>query len=273
MQLNFQSYGNGEPLIILHGLFGSLKNWDAISRKLAAHFRVLAVDQRNHGRSPHDSRMDYPTMAADVSELLDACQLPRAHVLGHSMGGKTAMTFALRYPQQCARLIVADIAPRAFPPHHAGILEALMGLDLDSLKTRKEIEEALAGAIPDLGLRRFLLMNLEQGVGGSFSWRMGLAEIHEAYESLGERVSGTLTSTGPALFLRGETSDYLLDDDLPQILSMFPQARLKTVRSAGHLLHVENPTEFLQAVADFLSDRPSAILRSPDSVRDPLLDS
>src|SRR5579859_1638969 len=161
MQLHFKSYGSGHPLIILHGLFGSLDNWHFHSSQLAGQFRVLAVDQRNHGHSPHSQQMDYTLMAEDLSELIDHEQLPRAHVLGHSMGGKTAMQFALKYPQKTARLMVIDMAPRAYSPRQAQILETLLSVDLTAFKTRSQLLEALAPKIPDLALRQFLLKNIE----------------------------------------------------------------------------------------------------------------
>ena len=169
MQLHFRSYGDGEPLIILHGLFGSLDNWHSMSVKLAAPFQVFAVDQRNHGASPHSPEMSYPIMADDLEEFLQSQGLARAYVMGHSMGGKTAMQFALRYPHRVERLVVVDIAPRVYSPLHARILEALLALDLASFKTRKQVEDALASAIPELGTRQFLLKNLTRGAEGHFA--------------------------------------------------------------------------------------------------------
>ncbi|MGH7970241.1 MAG: alpha/beta fold hydrolase, partial [Limisphaerales bacterium] len=177
MQLHYRTYGDGPPLIILHGLFGSLDNWHSISSKLAERFRVLAVDQRNHGRSPHSDQMSYEVMAADVSGLLEHEKIPCAHIMGHSMGGKTAMQMALLFPQQVESLIVVDIAPKIYPPIHHKIIEALGGLDLARFQSRKEMEEALAAAIPELSLRQFLLKNARRKADGSFEWQIGLDEI------------------------------------------------------------------------------------------------
>src|SRR5258708_1893067 len=160
MQLHSKVYGKDEPLIILHGLFGSSDNWHSICLKLAPCFQVFAVDQRNHGGSPHHSDMNYSLMASDLVEFMQMQRLSKASILGHSMGGKTAMQFALLFPEKIERLIVVDIAPRAYPPNHERILAALMALSVSRYDTRAQIEQALATAIPNLSLRQFLLKNL-----------------------------------------------------------------------------------------------------------------
>jgi esterase len=251
MILNFKSYGQGESLIILHGLFGSLDNWHTVSQELGEHLHVIAVDQRNHGRSPHSLDMDYRTMAEDVRALLAAQHLPWAHLLGHSMGGKTAMQFALLYPKLVHKLIVVDIAPRQYSPRHENVFAGLLPLDLKTFQTRVQLEEALAPSIPDLALRRFLLKNAERATEG-FRWRFGLCEIHRNYLRLGEAPSGPQPFTGLSLFVRGETSNYLLEDDLSSILPLFPLARLRTIPGAGHLVHTEKPEAFLRMVLEFL---------------------
>jgi esterase len=252
MLLNFKTYGQGEPLIILHGLFGSLDNWHSVSLKLGERFQVLAVDQRNHGRSPHSSEMDYRLMAEDVRELLEAQHLPRAHVLGHSMGGKTAMQLALLYPAQVQKLVVVDIAPRVYSPRHENVFTSLLPLNLAAFQTRHQIEQALEPSIPDLALRRFLLKNVERNPGGGFRWRFGLQEIYQNYGRLGEAPAGGQPFNGPTLFIRGETSDYLREQDLPQIRRFFSQPQLSTIPGAGHLPHTENPEVFTQSVMEFL---------------------
>jgi esterase len=250
--LHFREYGSGPPLIILHGLFGSLDNWESMSRRFAANFHVFAIDQRNHGLSPHTAEMNYPLMAADLFRFVGDHQLPSAHVLGHSMGGKTAMQFALCYPDAVEKLIIADIAPRAYPPYHTEILAAMRSLDLAALRTRKQAEDALTPMIRSLALRRFLLKNLRVDGGGALHWKLGLEEIEQNYHALGEAVAGQKPFTKPALFLRGENSDYIQDEDIQTINELFPNAEVRTVPGAGHWMHVEEPEGFFRIVHDFL---------------------
>ncbi len=253
MRLHFRSFGTtGDPLILLHGLFGSLENWHSVSLKLSEQFRVLAVDQRNHGHSPHSPEMNYSLMAQDLAELMEDQRLERAHVLGHSMGAKTAMQFALLHPEKVRKLIPVDLAPRAYSGRHERIFSALLALDLSAFATRQQIETALAPSIPDLALRRFLLKNVSRTQADGFEWKIGLPEIHANYPQLGAQLSLGRPFAGPVLFLRGEKSDYLGEQDLPLIRTLFPQARLQTIPEAGHLVHVENPQGFLRAVLDFL---------------------
>jgi esterase len=254
MQLHFQESGQGPPLLILHGLFGSLDNWAAIAKKLAEKFRVFAVDQRNHGQSPHVPEMDYRLMAADLADFMHARGLQHAALMGHSMGGKTAMQLALSYPAYVTALVVVDIAPRVYPPSHIPIFKALRALKLEQFQNRGEVETALAPALPDLVLRRFLLKSLKRDSIGAFHWKLGLEELYQNYESLLQVPKGESTYEGPTLFVRGERSRYLNDLDLPAIHKLFPRAQLKTIPRAGHWLHAENPTDFLETITGFLSE-------------------
>jgi esterase len=251
MQLHFQVYGEGPPLIILHGLLGSLENWQAVSRRFGSHFTVYAVDQRNHGQSPHSAEMTYPLMAADLAELVEQHGLGKIILLGHSMGGKTAMQYALLHPKKVRALAVADIAPRAYSPRHKRVLAAMLALPLDTFQTRKQMEEALAVAVPDLPTRQFLLKNVMREAGGGFHWKNGLREIHQNYAHLSAEVSGGAPFAGPALFLRGEWSDYLREQDLGLIRARFSRSDLRTVPQTGHLLHTENPEAFFQMTLEF----------------------
>ncbi|HYG35839.1 MAG TPA: alpha/beta fold hydrolase [Clostridia bacterium] len=252
MQLHFQTYGQGKPLLILHGLLGSLENWQTAGLKLSTHFQVFAVDQRNHGRSPHTEEMNYSVMAEDLAHLMQAQGLNSAVVLGHSMGGKTAMQFALSYPQRVEKLVVVDIAPRAYAPRHEQIFQALSSLDLSRFQTRKQIEEALAPGIPDLATRQFLLKNLTRDSAGVFVWKNGLQEIHRAYPQLNLPVTSNSVFTKPVLCVRGEESDYVVEEDLGQIRALFPNAQLLTIPAAGHWVHAEKPEAFVQGVLAFL---------------------
>jgi pimeloyl-ACP methyl ester carboxylesterase len=253
MQLHFQNCGHGAPLLILHGLFGSLQNWQTISRRLSEHFQVFAIDQRNHGASPHSPEMNYHVMADDVLEFLESQRLDRASLLGHSMGGKTAMMFSLLYPQRVDKLICADIAPKAYPPYHNQILEALIALDLTSFRNRGDVDTALAPAIPEKTVRQFLLKNLVHHPNGSFSWKLNLRAIRENYSELNESLPVDRACDRPTLFLRGQASDYVLDTDWPLIQRLFPRAELVTIPAAGHWLHADSPETFLDAVRNFLA--------------------
>jgi esterase len=251
VQLHHQIYGQGKPLIVLHGLLGSLRNWHSVSQKLADHFQVVAVDLPNHGRSPHRAHMDYPGLAADLADFIQTHHLARAQVLGHSMGGKVAMQLALLHPQLIDRLIVVDISPRAYSRRFDRVFAALLSLDPHAFQTRKELEESLAGPIPDLATRRFLLNNLARDPAGGYRWKIGLHEIHHNYPHLAEALSVGHPFQGPALFIRGEQSDFLVEADLILIRRWFPHAQLHTVPRARHLIHTENPEVFLQAVLEF----------------------
>ena len=252
MQLHFQQYGVGQPLIILHGLFGSLTNWNSISKTFAARYHVIAVDQRNHGSSPHSSELSYADLAADLHELFVAQELRSAHVLGHSMGGKTAMQFALSYPALVDRLVVVDIAPRAYAPHHDEIFAALGGLDLQKYHSRTELDQALARQLPDRAVRQFLLTNVERDEAGSFRWKINLTGLRSNYEAIIAGVTTDQPFSGPTLFVRGANSDYIQPSDEPAIRSLFPRATISTVEGAGHWVHAEAPTEFARVVLDFL---------------------
>ena len=239
--------------MILHGLFGSLENWLLISRKLAEHFQVWALDQRNHGHSPNDSWMSYPSMAEDVVEFMDEYGLALPHILGHSMGGKTAMELALAHEERVETLIVADIAPRGYPPQHQKIFDALLALNLGSFQTRKQIETALEPTILELAMRQFLLKNAQRDSAGSFRWLMNLKAIHENYDRLNEALPEGRRFSKPALFVRGELSDYIRDRDLALIHRLFPQAEVRTIARAEHWLHAEMPEAFLRNVQEFLN--------------------
>ena len=252
MPLHFKQLGQGEPLVLLHGLFGSADNWFGVAPPLAEKFHVIALDLRNHGRSPHHAEMDYPLLAADVAEFFTAQKIESAHVIGHSMGGKVAMQFALDFPACVRKLVVVDMAPRAYARAHDRIFAALLALDLSSFSTRPPIEEALAPEIPSLNLRRFLLKNLGRDPSGGFVWRMNLRALAENYSRLGEVLAAGKRFSGPALFLRGGRSDYVNAADEVAIHRQFPAAQLQTIAAANHWVHADAPEEFVRLVLDFL---------------------
>jgi pimeloyl-ACP methyl ester carboxylesterase len=262
MQLHFRELGgpppDALPLVMLHGLFGSSDNWLGVAHKIAqglpAH--VYALDLRNHGLSPHSDEMSFPAMAGDVAEFLDARGLDRIQLLGHSLGGKVAMQFALTFPDRVEKLVIVDIAPRPYAPEHLPIFNALLALDLRQFQSRSQIEEALAPEIPDLTLRRFLLKNLahETDAAGTrvFKWRIPLAAIQANYPKLCEATVSPNPFRGPALFLHGGRSAYISEKDAPQIRQLFPMAKIETIARANHWVHADAPEEFVQRVTEFL---------------------
>jgi esterase len=252
MPLHFKQLGHGEPLILLHGLFGSADNWFGIAPKLAEKFHVFIPDLRNHGSSPHHGVMDYPLMAADVEKFFAKHGLVRANVIGHSMGGKVAMQFALDFPARVKKLVVVDMAPRAYKRAHDYIFDALLALELKRFESRGEIEEALAPQIPSLNLRRFLLKNLGRDEAGGFVWKMNLQSIADNYSRLGEVLGERAPFSGPTLFIRGGKSNYITASDEAEIRQRFPAAKIETIPAAGHWVHADAPAEFLRLVLDFL---------------------
>ena len=252
MRLHFKESGRGPAVILLHGLFGSSDNWHYLALKLADSFHVLALDQRNHGQSPHSDEMDYQLMAADVNKLMDARGLASALVIGHSMGGKTAMQLALQFPERVEKLVVADMAPRPYAPAHEQIFAAQLALDLKACSTRQEIEDALAPAIPNLVLRRFLLKNLGRDAAGQFFWKINLRGLADNYGKLREAIAAPVPFTKPTLFVRGERSDYIRPEDEPLIRQLFPRSEIQTVADASHWVHADKPEEFGRLVLNFL---------------------
>ncbi|MBX6375394.1 MAG: alpha/beta fold hydrolase [Acetobacteraceae bacterium] len=255
MRLNLIEMGEGPPVALLHGLFGAAQNFGRVQRALAASgHRVLALDMRNHGASPHAAGMDYPTMAADVAETLEAAGALPAAVLGHSMGGKAAMALALTRPEAVARLIVADVSPVRYPPRLRGYVAAMRAVPLRSDLTRREADAALASAVPDAVVRGFLLQNLRFETDPPH-WRLGLAEIAAAMPEI-EGFDGMPEGAhydGPVLVLAGEHSDYVLPEYHARFRALFPAVEFATVPKAGHWLHSENPAGFLALVERFLA--------------------
>ncbi|MBO1080318.1 alpha/beta fold hydrolase [Roseomonas haemaphysalidis] len=252
MRLNAVELGEGPPLVLLHGLFGQAANFGGVQKVLAAAGRrVLALDLRNHGASPHDAAMDYAAMAADVAETLAALGVASADVVGHSMGGKVAMMLALSRPATVSRLVVVDIAPVAYPPAFRPYAEAMLALPLSPGLTRRQADAALAAAVPAAGVRGFLLQNLDFT---GPSWRIGLRETATALpaiEAAPEFPPGARYD-GPVLVLSGESSDYVRDEHRAMFRALFPAVRFGRVKNAGHWVHAEQPAGFLAALGAFL---------------------
>lgn len=255
MELFYKQYGEGPPLVILHGLLGASGNWHTLSRRVfGQHFTVYTLDQRNHGRSPHSDVFDYDAMATDLEDFLDTHDLDTVHLLGHSMGGKTAIHFALELPERVDKLIVVDIAPKAYTPRHEAIFAALRGVDFAKVTTRQDVDVALAQTITDIGVRQFLLKNLERDGNTGFRWKMNLEGIYQNYSNINTGPDGGRSFDNPALFIRGERSNYVQEEDWDTITYFFPDAQLATIPKAGHWVHAEAPEPFAKAVLAFLRD-------------------
>jgi esterase len=252
MELNYKTLGQGEPLIILHGLFGTLDNWQTLAKAWAEHYLVFLVDLRNHGRSPHVDELSYPAMAEDLHDFMDQNWIHKAHILGHSMGGKVAMEFALNYPDMVDKLIVVDIAPKPYRPGHDDIFAALFAIDLNTLESRQAAEAILEQHIEDWGVRQFLLKNLSRTTEGGFEWKMNLPVIYRDYAKILEPLSSEGPFEGQTLFIRGEKSGYVKDEDLLRIQELFPHSALQTVASAGHWVHADQPAVLKAMVEAFL---------------------
>ena len=251
MQLNFKKSGSGPPLVILHGLFGSLDNWFSIAKELVENYTLYLVDQRNHGDSPHSTEWNYGVMVEDLLELLDAEGLDSVYLMGHSMGGKTVMNFAVQYPERVSKLIVGDIAPRYYPIHHQVILEGLNALDLSQLQSRKEADDLLAPYIPELGIRQFLLKSLGRDANG-FAWKINLSVITQHIEEVGKALDEETVFEGPTLFLGGANSSYIQEKDLSDMKRHFPNCTWISIPNAGHWLHAEQPQAVVAAMRKFL---------------------
>jgi esterase len=253
MNLHFEVVGEGRPVVILHGLLGSADNWRSMSRRLGAHYQVFAVDLRNHGRSPHSDVLDYDVMAADVWEFIEQQALRHIMLLGHSMGGKVAMQFAVDHPEQVDRLIVADTAPKAYEPSQRYLLKAMRSLDLSRYKSFADVGAALAPEVSSESLRQFLIKNLARDEDGHLRWKMHLEAIDRNYDKLLGGLAVERSFNKPTLFIRGGRSNYIEDDDALLIRQMFPQAEIVTLPEAGHWVHVDQPEEFFQTVLNFLN--------------------
>jgi esterase len=255
VKLIHKIYGTGQPVIIMHGLFGMGDNWRTIARMLEDQCQSIVVDMRNHGRSPHDPEMNFQVMADDILELMDDLGLDQATLLGHSMGGKVAMHIALHHPDRISRLIVADIAPKLYPPHHTAVIEAISSIDFNSMQDRSDIENTMAAYLGnDQSTIQFLMKNISRDAEGRLEWKANMPVIISAYQHLMETIGETGTFPGPTLFIRGQKSRYIQDEDLPMIAELFPHYRLETIPGAGHWVHADAPTAFAEAVSRFLAE-------------------
>ncbi|MEO8515261.1 MAG: alpha/beta fold hydrolase [Flavobacterium sp.] len=247
--------GEGKPLIITHGFLGMSDNWKTLSMRYAAQgFQVHALDLRNHGKSFHSDEFNYSVMVQDVVGYCQFHKLTSIAIIGHSMGGKVAMLLATNYPDLVNKLIVADIGPKYYAPHHDNILAALNTVDFSKNPSRHDAEEIVSKYIHDLGTRQFLLKNLYWAEPGKLAFRMNLKVFNEKIETIGKGLPFENHFNKDTLFLRGDKSDYILDSDFETILHHFPKAKIETISHAGHWLHAENPSEFFDKSIHFLNN-------------------
>lgn len=254
LSLNFKTYGQGDPIIILHGLFGTLDNWQTIARQLSEEYLVYLVDQRNHGRSPHTEDFDYSLLAEDLKNFMEAEGMSQATIIGHSMGGKTAMQFAVTYSEMVTSLVVVDIAPKAYQGGHQEIFDALLSVNLEKVESRKMADEQLAVAIPDFGVRQFLLKNLTRNKEGGYEWKMNLPAIYNNYQKILANIIADDAYPESTLFIRGGRSGYIKKEDEIVIKSIFPKAQIATIPDAGHWVHAEAPKALLSTFENFMAD-------------------
>ena len=263
VRLHFRHYGDPAagrlPVVLVHGLFGSATNWHGIARRLAEDRPVLVPDLRNHGRSPWNPHMDYRAMAADLAALLAAEGIARAHLVGHSMGGKAVMWLALTDAQWVQSLVVADVAPMAYASRHGALVRALADLPLVALRDRRDADARLAAAVRSPAVRGYLLQNLVHAPGapdgGGWRWRLNLEVLAHTLDGiLGFPEAPGLQFPGPALFLYGSRSDYVTGAGLPRIRALFPLARLRAIPNAGHWVYADQPDAFTAAVTGFLKE-------------------
>ncbi|MEP7171411.1 MAG: alpha/beta fold hydrolase [Bacteroidota bacterium] len=253
MKLHFRKIGEGIPLIILHGLFGSSDNWQTLAKKFSENnLAVYLVDQRNHGRSSHSETFSYHDMAEDIYEFMNDEKINSAFIIGHSMGGKTVMDLAMYHPEKISKLIVVDMAPKKYAVQNRDVANALLEINLNEIKTRKEVETQLAQRISDAGTLQFLLKNLYWKENNTLAWRFNLPVISDNIERMSDAIDFIKPYEKPALFIRGEKSNYISKEDEPVIKKYFPNAEIRTAPGAGHWVHADNPEWLLENCLEFL---------------------
>jgi pimeloyl-ACP methyl ester carboxylesterase len=250
-KLFFRELGQGQPIVILHGIFGSSDNWLTQARILSEHYHVFSLDLRNHGQSPHDDQFDYPAMVSDLEAFIDSHQLHNPIVIGHSMGGKVAMNFALAHPEKLEKLIVVDIAPKPYNLEHYVIIEGLKAVPIQTLTSRQEADAALVPFVPESDVRQFLLKNLQRKPEGGFTWKINLPVIDKNLSNIGLDLHYPGIFDKPTLFIRGAKSKYVKDEDMTRIRQVFPNVTMETL-DTGHWVQAEKPKEFVALVMEWL---------------------
>ena len=252
MELFCRELGEGHPLIIMHGLFGSSDNWLTQAKKLSEDYKVYLIDARNHGQSPHDKAHNYTVISQDIMEFIKKHNLVNPYMIGHSMGGKALMKFLCLYPDIIKKAVVADISPRFYPRHHDHITDGLSTITLNTLSSRQEADDILAAYLTNLGERQFLLKNLYRNENGNFQWRMNLEVLVQEIDNIGEGLDSNCRVDTPTLFINGGASNYVNAGDQTLISALFSKSSFITIPGAGHWLHAEKPEEFLNHIKQFL---------------------
>lgn len=252
-ELNHKIYGQGDPLIILHGLFGSLDNWATFGRNISENYMTFLVDQRDHGKSPHTDVFNYDVLSEDLVHFMQSNWVHEAFLMGHSMGGKTVMKTALEHPDLVEKLIVVDMAPRAYSNRHSKVFEAMLAVDLTKLEHRKDAKETLLEKLEgDIATTAFLLKNIKREKSGEFSWKMNVELLKRDYESIIAPMPTDKSYEGETLFIRGGNSAYITDADHELINQLFPNNQILTIENAGHWVHAEKPDALQKMVEFFL---------------------
>jgi len=251
MLLHYKEIGEGKPLVILHGLFGTSDNWQTHAKKLGEYYRVILVDQRNHGHSPWSEDFTYKYLADDLERLILHLGIDKFTLIGHSMGGKTAMYYSQKYPTRLEKMVIVDIGIKQYPMHHNEIIKGIKSLDLTTISSRSVAEQAMIPFVDSYGVRQFLLKNLYWVEKGKLAWRMNVDVLEREMEEILAPIP-TIEVWTPTLFLRGAMSNYILDEDWDAIEEVFPDATLETIENAGHWVHSEQPEEFIEKVLGFI---------------------
>lgn len=254
VKLNYKKLGSGQPLIILHGLFGSLDNWMTLAKQWSTEYEVWLVDQRNHGKSPHTNEHTYQHMAADLARFIKDHEIEQSIILGHSMGGKTAMEYALLEGSSVQKLVVVDIAPVSYKVHHWEIIEALASVKLESVSSRKDAETQLKKSIESFGIRQFLLKNLSRIADEHYEWKFNLPVLKQTIKLISEYPCQEGVYHESSLFVKGSESAYIKEAYQASIKQKFPVSKIVSIEGAGHWVHAEAPVEFKNTVDTFLKE-------------------
>jgi esterase len=254
LKLFYRIFGTGKPLVILHGLFGSSDNWQTFAKSIADRFQVITIDLRNHGNSPHSNEFDFELIDEDLIETLDDIGILQYHLLGHSMGGKIAAYHALHHPDPVEKLIVIDIAPRAYPPHHDIYFSVMRSMDFDQITNRIQADVQMQEMIPEVSIRQFLLKNLVRDDQGRFKWKFNLDALYQHYDEINGELKSDHPFIHPVLFIKGEYSDYITSADNSMINQLFPLAEIETIQGAGHWVHADQPGKLRVLILIFLSE-------------------
>lgn len=254
-QLNYKIIGQGPPIIILHGLFGMLDNWLNIAKMLEeAGYMVILLDQRDHGRSEHTNDFSYPLLANDLLHFMEENWIHEAILIGHSMGGKTSLQFVADHDSMISKLLIIDIGKKTYLGGHKDVFEALFAVDIDKIHTREEVQIILMDHLNSIGTVQFLMKNLTRRKEGGFEWKMNLPLIFNNYNNILKEINFLHPVYTETLFIRGGKSDYITDEDWPEIQKTLPFAKLSTINDAGHWVHADQPVELFNKIIDFIKD-------------------